>query len=222
MQFHPLFFKMAALCAFYYASAQAAQFWLRSRLARLRAAEPSLSTHNHPVNLLRMRLVLSSMFVVVITFAAVALAKVPTAPASSVLGFVFSLLFLFIEILYRSIELFGVNTVLIPAHLNEADPASKATKGALVDAFTTGVIAAYFPLLVSLLLASVFFGLATVNSGGLESVVGIVFFIHAAHVLMRILEMHGGLKQLSAFNLRVYFPLTIGKYALIGVWLWTL
>jgi hypothetical protein len=222
MQLDALLFKIAALCAFYYAAVQAAQWWLRSRIANLRKLDESIDVRNHPDNVLRMQLVLSSMFLMIIGFGGVALAIFAAAPALAVLGFVFSLLFLFIEICYRSIELFGVTRVLVPQYLGETDAASKAAKGAIIEVFNTSVIAVYFPLLVGIMAASILFGVATIDGGGLETLVGVVFFAHAIHALMRILEMHGGIKTLSSFNLRVYFPLAIGKYTLIGVWLWSL
>lgn len=216
-----IFLKFAAGTALYYALTQLIQSWLTPRIPRSPDFDTAAAAENHPYNLLRYRLVLSSMFLLVFVFCGVTLVKISSAPGLVVPGVIFGLLFVFMEILYRSVELFGVNRVLIPRYLAENDPAVKTSLRVLIETFSTGVVALYFPLLLGHFSASVLFALALIGDGGLASLTAVALFLNALRLLLRTLAMHAGVRSLNPLNTRIYYPVVISTYTLLSLWLWS-
>jgi hypothetical protein len=216
----PLFFTVASVCAMVYALVTPLNVWLLERIPRPHSFDDRVALRDNRWAIARRRLVLLSMFFVIVAFGGIAARVYAKSPALAVFGFCFGFLFVLTELLWRSLDLFAVQRVWMTQYAHETDVAAKTALRVLITSFHSGVGALYFVLQAGHTLASLLFGMAVWSGVLLDRVTSAVLFINALRLVLRLTEMHGNQKWLATFNHRVYAPVVTAVYAIIGVWLW--
>ena len=140
-------------------------------------------------------------------------------PIAAALGALFSLMFIFIEILHRGIDYFLVSNLWASA---AATSKGTALAGVLEnirhwDELTNAI---YVPLLAAHLMASLYFLRATL---ALEypwrSILSAALIINCVGLAARLAEMAADASWLASWNWLVYFPSTVILYGSFTVWL---
>jgi len=133
-------------------------------------------------------------------------------------GFTFLafLLFGFLEIGLRSVELFWTQIDLPAAYVRAPDPAILAR----VATFAAVQHALYVPLGLSVLIGSVLGTWLFASGRRIDRIVQVVFAIHALRSIARMLTVYVGLPLFPAAAYdAAYFPLVIVFYAPVAYWL---
>jgi hypothetical protein len=166
--------------------------------------------------------VLASLYLVPLAYVALAGALWVRAPAASVVGLLFGLLFSALEGAYRSIDLFAAGRWAA----DFVATTDAARRVALVERFELwdGVIVALaLPLLGAHALASGAFAIAVGRGAqrpdSWDRVLEIALVANAVRALLRILEMHAGVAFLAPFNAALYLPVMLFTYGALAAWL---
>jgi hypothetical protein len=144
-----------------------------------------------PIDRIRAILILSTLIVLIVPFVVIALRYFKAAPLTSIMGVVFGAAFIGFEISHRSIDFFFVGGRWAPQFANAA---SAVDRDLVVQRFASWndiAHAWFFPLMLSFLLASCCFAVATWsdrNRGGWYYLAPIAFAINALRLLARILS----------------------------------
>ena len=142
-------------------------------------------------------------------------------PAAAALGALFSLMFIFIEILHRGLDYFLVSS--------QWASAAATSKGAALEGLLENIRhwdeltnAIYVPLLGAHLLASLYFLRA---SAALEypwkAVLSAALVINCVGLAARLAQMAVNASWLASWNWLVYFPSTVILYGSFTAWLLT-
>lgn len=219
-----LFHRFAALCCVYYVVAQLLQeivFHLglndsASGEAEILQRLTSLDQHRAVVLLLGFTLI-----PILAAYAAVALRRHSLRPASSLLGFAFSLLFVGSEAGARSIDLFLVSKKWAAAYQSTADAMIRAGIAARIQAWDDAIGAFYFALLGAHLLSSLCFAFATWDRQNFwDRAVAIGFAATTLECASRLAEGYIGQAWLDGLNHTAYFPIVLLNFGTLAVWLW--
>lgn len=140
-------------------------------------------------------------------------------PIAAALGALFSLMFIFIEILHRGIDYFLVSS--------QWASAAATSKGAALEGLLENIrhwdeltIAIYVPLLGAHLMASLYFLRATVAlEHPWKAVLSATLIINCVCLAARLAEMAANARWLASWNWLVYFPSTVILYGSFTVWL---
>lgn len=169
----------------------------------------------HISNKVRLFGILMSMFLLIYGYSVLSLSFFKQRPLSSILALIFFLIFCGIEISYRSIEFFYV--------LNDMGAtyavSDSATQAQMLPRFREihGIIAAaYFPLLMSHLLASVFLVYASLPDAS-SRLITIAMAINAVRLLIR-LTGFTPFEYLNIFSGPLYFPPVAVVFVLMIIW----
>jgi hypothetical protein len=167
---------------------------------------------------LRQILILASLFALPASFGAVAWARRREAPFAAAFGFVFGLVFVIAEVLYRGVELalvtrrWGVSYLAAP----EAERGALAAK---IEAWNELVGGWYFSLLAAHLLASVCFLVAARRArDGSDRALAVAFGLNTVRLVVRIAGF-AGLSAAADLSRAVYFPAIVAVFATIAFWL---
>jgi hypothetical protein len=172
-------------------------------------------------DLFRATLVLLSIFMSLVVFAAIAINRVKRAPGAVLLGLASGVVFVGLEVWYRSIDLF-----LVSLHWAREfrDANVETVKQQLLERTTEWerlVEALYFPLLVALLLTVASFALALAGDRRRWArLAALGWTLYGTSILLRILGGYVGLGWLEPFNIRAYLPCAAAGYGLSAIWLW--
>jgi hypothetical protein len=140
-------------------------------------------------------------------------------PIAAALGALFSLMFIFIEILHRGIDYFLVSSRWASA--------AATSKGAALEGLLENIRhwdeltnAIYVPLLGAHLMASLYFLHATLAlEYPWKAVLSATLIINCACLAARLAEMAADASWLASWNWLVYFPSTVILYGSFTVWL---
>lgn len=173
-------------------------------------------------NRVRQGLVLASLFLAPLAYAALAAARFARAPAASVIGLMFGMLFSAFECAYRSIELFALGR-WAAEFVTVTDSTRRAALAERFDLWDGAVAALYLPLLAAHALASAAFAVALVGGaprpGPWDRALAIAFGTNAVRAVLRMLQMHGGVAALAPLNGALYLPVTLFTYGALAAWL---
>ncbi len=172
-----------------------------------------------PVERARQAVVLVSLALVPIAYAALAAARFRIAPGASLVGVAFGTLFSGFEALYRSVELFA-GSGWAAAWLASGDALERAAIGGRFALLDEAVSALYFPLLLAHGIASVAFAAALGRARApLDRALAVALAANAVRALLRVLQMHAGVAALADANRALYLPITLATYGLLAAWL---
>jgi hypothetical protein len=212
--------RLGILSALIYLSAQTYQYvlfwlWPSGAGSMTDAIDSRISVHDQIrcVGILVSFLLLPNYYLAVATY----LAK--RRPVAAALGAAFSLMFVLIEILHRTVDCFFVSGRWASA---AAMSKGAALEGLLVnirdwDELTNAI---YVPLLAAHLMALLYFLRATVAlEYPWKAVLSATLIINCVCVVARLAEMAANAGWLASWNWLVYFPSTVMLYGSFTVWL---
>jgi hypothetical protein len=218
---NPPMYLFATLCAGFYLIAQTLQrILLLAVLPEYASPLDELLGSRAPAETLRAVAILSSMFLMVPVYAAVALRRFRRSPGAAVCGFAFGLLFVAFEVAYRSLDLFLVGGTWADAV--RADPAAAAAVLERVALWEQAVGAWYFPLLTVHLGSTIAFTFACWPRRGGDRwdwLAAAAFGLNGIRLAGRLLGGYGGVAWLGALSQAWYFPLVAVVMTLLTIWL---
>jgi hypothetical protein len=154
----------------------------------------------------RSLLILSSFFGLTVSFTFICRQKMKSAPKPATVALIFLILFCFLEITYRSIELFAVHQTWASQFVNATDEFEKGRLLDKITTFNTIVRAVYFPLLLSQMVGSLFL-LATTFAGAQgDKYLRASMAVNSLRLAARLGGGYLGISWLEPFNNQLYFP----------------
>lgn len=214
-------FRFAAYCVCLFLATQIFQalcllFWLPG----METAADDLMARVSWLDQVRNAAVLTGIVLLTVPYTVITIARLPTAPLASVLGFVFAMFFVAIELVSRGIDLILVSRQWAVEFATATAVARETILGqhALWNQATHGF---YFPLLLSWLLGSLCFAIATWRGEGRwHRLASLAFALNALRILARLLGSYAGVAWLAPFNgLSTYLPSVVTINALLAAWL---
>jgi hypothetical protein len=171
------------------------------------------------VDQLRQLLILASLFALPAAFGALAWARRQEAPFAALFGFVFGMVFVIAEVLYRGVELALVTRQWSVAYL-AAEPAARSAIAARVGMWDELVGGWYFALLTAHLLTSLCFLAATSRPrDGWDRALALAFGLNALRLVLRISGAHAGWALGASLSRGMYFPAMFVTYGTVAAWL---
>lgn len=209
----------SALCVFLFIAAQSFQelayrFWIPAP----HGLQDELLNYLLPIDQARAMLIMGTIVVLIMPFTAIALRYFKVAPLASVLGVVFGVAFIGFELSHRSVDFFVIGAQWAPQF------ASGQQRDILLHRFAVWnemVRGWYFPLMLSYLLTSCAFAVATWTDrfrGRWYYLAPIAYVLNALRLLGRILSTFAGQRWLDSLNDRLYFPAVFVINALLLIW----
>lgn len=214
-------FLGAAVAGFYVVAQLFQQLVFRFVLPEAPDAAAEIALRLVSGEIARQVVVLTSLFLTPVAYAALAAARWRHAPAAAVVGVLFGLFFAALESSYRSIDLFAAGqwaTEFVAA----GDGARRALLLERFVLWDAVVISLYLPLLAAHALASAAFAVA-VGAGTKQDwwdrVLMLALVANAIRAVLRIMQMHAGVEWLAPFNSVLYLPVTLLTYGTLSAWL---
>ncbi|MGC1255685.1 MAG: hypothetical protein WA867_09030 [Candidatus Acidiferrales bacterium] len=215
------FYRLATVCCAYYVLAQAIQeVAFRYGINDSAAGEAGILQRLLPLDQFRLAVMLFSFFPILVAFAAVALRRMRSRPAASLLGFPFSFVFVTSEVSTRSIELFLLSRKWAVEYHAAASPAAQQLIAGRIQVWADSVGAFYFVLLAGHLLAAACFAIATWDDDHWNRIVALAFIANAVRLAGRMAEGYMGQSWLDPLNSAVYFPAVALIFSALTAWLW--
>lgn len=215
------FFWFAAMCAFLYLAAQIFQalllnFWPPAAFG----VDDVILARVLPSSHIRSLVVLLGFPAVMIAYTGVAISVFGRSSGAATLGLIFICLFVTLEMLYRSVDLFLVTQDWAAQYRDTTDPMMREVLSERIGTWGRAVRALYFPLLLGHALGSAFLARAVWDVDGWSRMMASVLALNAIRAMVRMLELHGGLESLSGLNAAMYMPVTLLVFGFMGIWLW--
>ena len=205
----------AATVAFIYIAIQAFQEVVFRMLGEPATPAESLALGGHPLQIARSVLMLAAMFGLVFLYAAVCLQRARERPVLAGFAFLAFLLFGFLEIGLRSIELIWTQVELPGAYAATHDPAILDR----VATFEAVQHALYLPLGGAVLIGSALAVWLFSTDRRVDRIAQAVFAFNALRNLTRMLTVYAGVPLFpSAAYGAVYFPMVVVFYAPLAYW----
>lgn len=216
------FYRFASVCAASYVVAQIIQnFTFHHGISDSPVGEQAILQRLMPLDQFRLTVILLSFFPITVAFSAVALRQARVRPASSVLGFSFSFLFVIAEIVNRSIDLFVLSKHWAVQYQSTASLAAKQLIAERIQAWGESFTGYYFIIRIGLFLGCLCFAVATWDRRQRwNQFIAIVFAANAARAAGRLAEDFMGQAWLAPVNDAIYFPASVLIYGSLAVWLW--
>jgi hypothetical protein len=218
------FYRLGAACCIYYVAAQLTQeITFHFGLNVSASGEAEILQRLLPLDQLRAVLILLGFtFVpIVAAYASVALLRYRGRPASSLLGFAFSLLFVGTEASVRSIDLFLISRKWAVLYQAASSEGLRNAIAAQIQIWDECVGALYFGLLGVHLLSSGCFAIARWDrEDKWNRIVALGFVLTAVECASRIAESYLGQTWLSGANYAAYFPIVLLNFGSLAIWLW--
>jgi hypothetical protein len=219
-------YLVAGICIGLFLAAQTFQelayrFWIPES----HSPQDELLTYLLPMDRVRATLIMSTIVVLIVPFVVIALRYFKAAPVISTLGLVFGAAFIGFEISHRSVDLFVVGTKWARQF---AQTGAGVEREAILQRFALWNEIAqgwYFPLMLSYLLCSCSFALATWKDrtrGGWYLLAPIAYALNALRLLGRILSNYAGQSWLDGLNGSLYFPVVFTVNTLLLIWFFLL
>ncbi|HEX6432193.1 MAG TPA: hypothetical protein VF008_31090 [Niastella sp.] len=209
----------AAVIALVYIGIQGFQDYVFAQFPSPSSPREELMQGFHPLHLIRSWLMLFAMFGLLFLYLVICSLAAKMNRFWARLAFSGVFIFLFLEIIIRSIELFYIQQYLPEQALKSND---QALPGIIdkMQTFQTIQVSLYFPLIFSALIAYVI--LFFLFAGG-EKVNRLIRFVMAVNILRslwRLLSDYGNISWLqgSLYN-RLYFTLVVLLFGSTAVWL---
>ena len=174
-----------------------------------------------PIDKVRSILIMSTIVLLIVPFVVVALRYFKVAPLASILGVIFGAAFIGFELSHRSVDFFVIGGKWASQF---SGASSTVEREAILQRFALWnemVRGWYFPLMLSFLLASCSFAVATWKDtirGGWYHLAPIAYVLNALRLLGRIMSTFAGQSWLNGFNDKLYFPAVLLINTLLLIW----
>jgi hypothetical protein len=212
----------AAVAGFYVVAQLIQQVIVRFMLPDAPDVAAEIASRLVVSNRVRQAVVLASIFLVPLAYAALASARWRYAPGAVIAGLMFGLLFAAFESAYRSIDLFAVGA-WAAEFVATTDPIRRDAQLERFMLWDGVVTSLYLPLLAAHALSCAAFA-AAVGSGGRnldrwDRVLAVALGLNALRGILRMLQMHAGVTALGPINGALYLPVTLLTYGMLSAWL---
>jgi hypothetical protein len=206
----------AAVVALVYIAIQGFQEYVFRTIGEPASPAEALALGAHPLQIARSTAMLAAMFGLVFLYGVICVQRARERPVLAGFAFLAFLLFGFLEIGLRSVELIWTQIDLPAAYARAPDPAILAQ----VATFEAVQHALYVPLGLAVLIGSALGVWLFASGRRIDRIVQVVFAIHALRGLARMLTVYVGLPLFPAAAYdAAYFPLVIVFYAPVAYWL---
>ena len=206
----------AAVVAIVYIVIQGFQEYVFRTIGEPASPAEALALGAHPLQIARSTAMLAAMFGLIFLYGAICVQRARERPVLAGFTFLAFLLFGFLEIGLRSIELIWTQIDLPAAYARAPDPAILAR----VATFEAVQRALYLPLGLSVLIGSVLGAWLFASGRRLDRIAQVVFVMHALRNAARTLTVYAGIPLFPgpAYD-AAYFPLVVAFYAPVAYWL---
>jgi len=206
----------AAVVALAYIAVQAFQAYVFRAVGEPATPAEGLVLGAHPLHIVRSTAMLAAMFALVFLYGAICLLRAKDRPVLAGFTFLSFLLFGFLEIGLRSVELFWTQLELAPAYIHNPDPVVLGHAAV----FESVQHALYVPLGLSVLIGSVLGAWLFSTDRKIDRVIQLVFVLNALRSATRMLTVYVGWQLFpdAAYG-AAYFPMVIAFYAPVAYWL---
>jgi len=212
---------LGAACAVIYVLAAAVQKVVHGHFPANPPPAQAILIRGQAIDVLRATLVLLAITLSMMVFVAIAIHRVRRSPGAVLLGLPFAVLWIALELWYRSLDLFVVSLQWARAYGAASDEALQRQLLERTIQWDDIVVALYFPLLIVLLVAVICFACALWTAPRrMVRASAFGWSIYGATVLSRILGGYAGLVCLEPFNEHAYFPAAVLAYGTTAIWLW--
>jgi hypothetical protein len=212
---------LGALAAAFYVVAQISQAVL-NRTVPPSASDPAaeIAVRLLAADRVRQWLILASLVVIPIAYAALAAACWTHAPGTALVGLSFGVLFSGFECGYRSVDLFA-GARWAAEFVATADGVKRAAILERFDLWEGAIRALYLPLLAAHALSSAAFAAAVGFRQGTrwDHALALALAANSVRALLRIGQMHLGVAALAPVNGAIYLPVTLLTYGMLAAWL---
>ncbi len=173
-----------------------------------------------PVDEIRSLFIMMGIILLIVPFCVIFLRYRNRAPLASIIGLIFGGAFVGFELSHRSVDFFviGQQWAWQFASTSGAAPEVILHRFAVWNGIVRGW---YFPLLLSYLLASCAFAVATWtdrNRGRWYWLAPVAYVLNALRLLARILSTFAGQRWLNGLNDKLYFPIVFLINTLVLIW----
>jgi len=178
-----------------------------------------------PIDQARALAIMGTIVLLIVPFTVIALRYRDTAPLASTLGLIFGVAFVGFETIHRSMDFFVVGRAW--AH-QFAQAASGPEREAILVRYAHWnemLKGWFFPQLLSYLLASCAFAVATwhdVRRAGWYYLAPIAYSLNALRLLGRVLSNYAGVSWLHGLNENLYFPTVFTINVMLVIWFFCL
>jgi hypothetical protein len=215
-------YVLAGCCLVLFIAAQTFQeiayrFWIPVS----HSPQDDLLAYLLPIDRARAILIMGTIVLLIVPFVVIALRCFRLAPMESLLGLVFGVAFIGFELCHRSMDFF----VIGEKWANQfAHVGSSGERDAILQRFALWnemVQGWYFPLMLSYLLASCSFAVATWKDKGRSRwyyFAPIAFALNALRLVGRLLSNYAGQQWLDGLNGVLYFPAVLTIDTLLVMW----
>jgi hypothetical protein len=205
----------AAIVAITYVAIQGFQEYVFRSISEPANPAESLALGAHPLHIARSTLMLAAMFGLIFLYGAICLQRLRERPVLAGFTFLSFLLFGFLEIGLRSIELIWTQLELPAVYARAADPAILDR----VATFASVQHALYLPLMFSVVIGSVLGAWLFATGRRIDRVIQAVFVLNVLRNATRLLTVYVGWPLFpSAAYSAAYFALVVAFYVPIAYW----
>ena len=206
----------AAVVALAYIAVQVFQEYVFRAVGEPGTPAEALVFGHHPLHVARSTAMLAAMFALVFLYGVICLQRAKDRPVLAGFTFLAFLLFGFLEIGLRSVELFWTQLELAPAYARTPDPAILG-QAAVFEAVQHAL---YVPLGFAVLLGSALGASLFATGRKIDRVIQIVFVLNALRNATRMLTVYAGWPLFpDAAYTAAYLPMVIAFYAPAAYWL---
>jgi hypothetical protein len=171
-----------------------------------------------PIHIWRSTLLLLSFFALIYVYAVIVFHEFRKSVLLFTIAFIGLLIFCFLEIGIRSVELFYIQLQLPQEYISAEN---ELVKNSILDkyvAFQSVQSALYFPLLFSQAISSVIVAWLFSSKPKLNYLIKIAFAVNAIRLAGRLGGMFLHVKWLNSFSSTLYLPLVILIFGLLIIW----
>jgi hypothetical protein len=215
-------YVVSGFCMLLFIAAQAFQeFAYRFWIPVSHGLQDDLLIYLLPIDKVRAILIMCTIVVLIVPFVVIALRYFKIAPLASVLGLIFGTAFIGFELAHRSVDVFVIGAKWARQFASAPPGAGREVVLQHFAVWNEMVQGWFFPLMVSYLLASCSFAIATwtdKNRGGWYYLAPVAYGLNALRLLGRILSTFVGQKWLDGLNDRFYFPGVLTINSLLVIW----
>ena len=206
----------AAATAIVYIAIQAFQEVVFRMLGEPATPAEALAVGGHPLQIVRSTAMLAAMFGLLFLYGVICAQRARERPVLAGFTFLSFLLFGFLEIGLRSVELIWTQLELPAAYARAPDPAILDR----VAVFQSVQHALYLPLGFSVLLGNVLGAWLFATGRTLDRVIQVVFVLNALRNATRLLTVYAGwpLFPAAAYD-AAYFAMVVAFYGPVAYWL---
>lgn len=215
-------YRFAAFCILLFIAAQTFQeLAYRLWIPNSRGPQDDLLIYLLPIDRVRAVLIAATIVGLIVPFVVITIRYFKVAPLASIVGVIFGAAFIGFELSHRALDFFLIGGKWAPQF---AAAVSTTDRDLILQHFAIWNDVAhawYFPIMLTFLLASCAFAIATwtdKDRGRWYFLAPLAYSLNALRLLARMLSTFGGQTWLDGFNDKLYFPAVLVMNTLLVMW----